>query len=109
MRKSQPREHLDDERLLAYLDGELDNARLRATQAHLDICWKCRSALAELEVQAETISRLLAQSSDDLITRSALAREKFLQWRNAFEAKRRFFFGNMPPQKLRYVVHGVLA
>ena len=97
MRINRSREHLADEVLLAYLDGEMSNARMRAIRAHLNICWKCRSALAELESQAEAISRLLAEKSKDEIDRSVRAREKFLRWRTDFEAQQRFFFRCQPP------------
>jgi predicted anti-sigma-YlaC factor YlaD len=48
--------------LLAYLDGEMSMARIRAIRNHFKICWKCRSVLADLESQAEAISRLPATS-----------------------------------------------
>ena len=47
----------NDEILLAYLDGEMSMARIRAIRNHLKICWKCRSVLADLESQAKAISR----------------------------------------------------
>ena len=92
MRINRSREHLADEALVAYLDGEMSNTRMRAIRTHLNLCWKCRSAVAELESQAEAISRLLTEKSKNEIDRSLQAREKFLRWRNAFEGRRRFFF-----------------
>lgn len=109
MRMSRSREHLEDEHLLAYLDGEVDSTRVRAIRTHLDTCWQCRSTLAELESQAEAVSRLLAQASKDAIDWSVRARERFLQWRNLFEARQRFFSRNMPPQIVRNVMRAVLA
>jgi len=97
MRINRSREHLADEVLVAYLDGETSKARMRAIRAHLNLCWKCRSALAELESAAEAASRLLAERSKDEIDRSLQARERFLQWRAAFEAHRKFFFKCNPP------------
>lgn len=109
MRMSRLREHLDDEHLLAYLDGEMNNTRARAIRTHLDLCWKCRSALAELETQAEAVSRLLMERSTDEIAQSLQARKRFLQWRAMFEARQRFFFRSPPPQIMRKVVRAVLA
>lgn len=106
---SRSREHLDDEHLLAYLDGEMNNKRARIIRTHLDLCRKCRSALAELEAQAETISRLLIERSTDEIARSLQARKRFLQWRAMFEARQRFFFRSPSPQLMRNVVRAVLA
>ena len=106
---SRSREHLDDEHLLAYLDGEMNNTRARTIRTHLDLCWKCRSALAELEAQAEAVSRLLVERSTDEIARSLQARKRFLQWRAMFEARTRFFFRSPPPQIMRNVVRAVLA
>jgi anti-sigma factor RsiW len=109
MRSSRSREHLADEVLVAYLDGEMSNARMRAIRTHLDVCWKCRSALAELEFQAEAISRLLADKSKDEIDRSLRAREKFLRWRTVFEGKQGFFSRCQPPELMRNVASAVLA
>ena len=92
MQINRSREHLADEILVAFLDGEMPKSRMRVIQNHLNLCWNCRSALAELEAAAEATSRLLAERSKDDIDRSLHAREKFLQWRAAFEAHHRFFF-----------------
>ena len=96
MRINRSREHLADEVLVAYLDGEMSKARMRAIRAHLNLCWSCRSALAELETAAEDASRLLAERSKDEIDRSLQARERFLRWRAAFEAHQKFFFNCHP-------------
>ena len=109
MRIGPPREHLADEALLAYLDGEMSNARMRATRTHLTTCWKCRSTLAELESQAEAISRLLAEKSKYEIDQSIQAREKFLRWRTVFESRPRFWFSCRPPQLVRNITGAVLA
>jgi anti-sigma factor RsiW len=98
MQMSRSREHLDDEHLLAYLDSEMNNMRARAIRTHLDLCWRCRSALSDLEAQAEAVSRLLTDRSTDEIARSLQARKRFLQWRAMFEARQRFFFRSPSPQ-----------
>ena len=98
MRTNRSREHLADEILVAFLDGEMSKSQIRAIQNHLNLCWKCRSALAELETAAEATSRLLAERSKDEIDRSLQARERFLQWKAAFEARELFFFKCHPPQ-----------
>ena len=56
-----PLRHHHDDTLLAYLDGELSRLRAHSVYLHLQICWNCRAKLAELEVCAETVSRLLSQ------------------------------------------------
>jgi anti-sigma factor RsiW len=109
MRMSRSREHPDHEHLLAYLDGEMNNTRARAVRTHLDLCWKCRSALAELEAQAEAVSRLLTGRSTDEIARRVRARERFLQWRALLEARQRFLVRSPSPQIMRNVARAVLA
>ena len=86
--------------LLAYLDGEMSIARMRVVRNHLRICWQCRAALAELEAQIEAISHLLSARTKVDTDRSIKANEKFMQWRNAFEAQRRLGFEFLPPQML---------
>jgi anti-sigma factor RsiW len=78
MRANRLHEHPDEEMLLAYLDGEVSAAPIRRIRNHLKSCWKCRSILAELESQAEAISRLLTASSDSDIDRSVAAKEEIL-------------------------------
>lgn len=109
MQINRSREHLADEALVAYLDGEMSNARMRAIRTHLNLCWKCRSAMAELESQAEAISRLLAEKSNDDVDRSLQARERFLRWRAAFESRQRFNFRSPPFHFVGCVPGAVLA
>ena len=109
MRTNRSPEHPNDEMLLAYLDGEMSMARIRAIRNHLKNCWKCRSVLADLESQAEAISRLLTANLDSEIDRSTDAKEKFLRWRKAFENRRQFFLRSMPHQLLRNVVRVAFA
>lgn len=96
MRTNRSREHLNDEALVAYLDGEVSKARTRVIRAHLSLCWKCRSALTELETTAEAASRLLAERSKDEVDRSLQAQERFLRWKTTFEAHQRFFLKCQP-------------
>jgi anti-sigma factor RsiW len=109
MRTSRLREHPNDEMLLAYLDGEMPNRRMRETRSHLKICWQCRSALSQLESQAEAISQLLSATSKFDSDRSARAKEKFLRWRTAFESSRRSFFRFQPPQLMGNVADVIPA
>jgi anti-sigma factor RsiW len=95
--------------LLAYLDGEMSMARIRAIRNHLKNCWKCRSVLADLESQAEAISRLLTANLDSEIDRSVEAKEKFLRWRTSFENRRHFFLRSLPSLLLRNVVRVAFA
>lgn len=103
MRRITSTEHPNDEALLAFLDGELSKARIPAIRNHLKICWKCRSMLAQLESQAETIARLLSTQLDSDISRSHKAKEKFLEWRTSFEKRQKSFF------RIRFSIlgHGV--
>ena len=93
--------HPNEETLLAYVDGELSNARVRAVRNHLTSCWTCRSVLADLESQAEAISRLLSDQTKSDIDRSIRAKEKFLGWRESFEKRRKFLFRERRPTLLR--------
>lgn len=97
MRINRSRDHLADEVLVAYLDGEKSKAQMRAIRTHLNLCWKCRAALAELETAAEAASRLLSERSRDEVDRSFQARERFLRWKATFEAHQRFFLKCQPP------------
>jgi len=85
-------EHPNDEALLAYLDGELSKARTRSIRNHLKSCWKCRFVLADLESQAQTISRLLSAKLDSDPDRFVNAKEKFSRWRASFEKRQKSFF-----------------
>jgi len=67
---------------------------MRRTEKHLQSCWRCRSALAELERQAQRISRLLSNQNDSDIARSQHAKEKFLNVKRSLEA-----LGEKPPRK----------
>jgi anti-sigma factor RsiW len=94
---SRTNEHPNYEILLAYLDGEVSAARMRTIRNHLMSCWKCRSVLAELESQAEAISRLLTENSGSDTDQSVVAKEKFLQWRASFEKQRKTLFKSTSP------------
>jgi len=109
MSAKQSREHLEDEVLLAYLDGEMSNTRMRVIRNHLRTCWKCRSTLAEVESQVETISRLLDRKSKYEKERFVQAREKFLRWRKDFEIRQKFFFRCQPPHVVKGIADAVLA
>ena len=85
-------EHANVEELLAYLDGEISSARIRTIHNHLRSCWKCRFVLADLESQAEAISRLLSAKLDSDIDRTVKAKWKFLQWRASLEKHQKSFF-----------------
>lgn len=102
MRANRSSEHPNDEILLAYLDGEMSNVRIRAIRTHLRACWKCRSVLAELESQAEAVSRLLSVKSKFEIDRAVQAREKFLRWRTDFEDRQKPFRLCQLPQFARH-------
>ncbi len=88
MRINLATEHPDDAALLGYLDAELSRVAMRKTEKHLQSCWKCRSALAELESQAESISRLLYHQGDSDIARTHNAKERFLSLKRSLETPR---------------------
>lgn len=56
---------------------------------HLKSCWRCRSVLADLESQAEALSRLLSAQLGPDRGRFSKAKERFLQWRISYERRRR--------------------
>jgi hypothetical protein len=85
MKRNLATEHPDDATLLGYLDAELSRVAMRRTEKHLQSCWKCRSALAELEYQAQGISRLLSPQDDSDIARAQNAKAKFLNLKGALE------------------------
>jgi predicted anti-sigma-YlaC factor YlaD len=108
MRRRTLPEHPKDEAILAYLDGEMSRVQARPILNHLKSCWECRSVLADLETQAETISRLLSARQDSDIGRSAKAKERFFRWRTSFERQRRAFF-RIRRSLLRNPLHVALA
>lgn len=105
MRSGKPLEHLSEEQLLAYLDGEMSLARTRSARNHLKVCWKCRSLLAELETQIGEISRLFSARTKIDTDRSSEAKEKFLQWRDNFEAQQRLLPKFLPSQLSLHQLH----
>ena len=88
MRTNKMLEHPDDAKLLAFLDGELSMSEARTVKMHMNRCWKCRTALADLESQVEHVSRLLSANSNADIDRSDQAKARFLEWKKAFEKKK---------------------
>ena len=46
---SAPMKHLDEERLLRYVDGELPVREANRARAHLEACWQCRVEFEELQ------------------------------------------------------------
>ena len=99
MKRNLSNEHPEDAALLAYLDAELPGAATRRILKHLQTCWKCRSALAELELLAQTASKLLFQQDESDIARMREARARFIQLKASVEQRseerlieRRIFF-----------------
>lgn len=50
--------HIEDERLVSFLDGEIDAGPQKEMQAHLESCWDCRSRLCDVERSIEKFLRL---------------------------------------------------
>ena len=72
-------EHLEDAVILAYLDGELSRADARKAKHHLQSCWNCRSAAAELELLAQTAYALLSGGDRADAVRTGAAKAEFLR------------------------------
>ena len=72
-------EHLDDAVILAYLDGELSRADARMAKHHLQSCWNCRSAAAELELLAQTAYALLSSGDEANAVQTGAAKAEFLK------------------------------
>ena len=89
MKRNPSNVHLEDTILLAYLDAELPRAAMRSTAQHLQTCWKCRAALADLELQAEAAAKLLTHQTEGDISRSEAAKAKFHERKSRFEARSR--------------------
>ena len=85
--KSHP--HPSEESLLAFLDGEVSLTERRSIRNHLQICWRCRSSLRNLEEQIEAAFRLLVQASGQDAQRLISARQRMLRWIRSFELKDR--------------------
>ena len=81
--------HPEDTILLAYLDAELPRASMRVTAQHLQVCWKCRAALAEVELRAQAASKLIAHQDESDSARAEIARDKFLKQKSLVEARTR--------------------
>jgi anti-sigma factor RsiW len=103
MRTSRQYEHPSEEKLLAYLDGELTSAELNVIQDHLMRCWKCRTEQAELESQIETVSRILSDCSNIDTDRSEQAKEHFIDWQKSFEKQNKSVFHVWHPRITRIV------
>jgi anti-sigma factor RsiW len=75
MKRKPSVEHIEDAVILAYLDGELSGATWRKAKHHLQSCWNCRSAAAELELLAQTAYALLSggDEADSVLTDIAKA------------------------------------
>jgi anti-sigma factor RsiW len=89
MKRNLSNEHPEDTLLLAFMDAELPRATMRSTKQHLQACWKCRATLAELELQAQAVSKLLCQEDESDTVRAEKAKAKFLEKKSALEARTR--------------------
>jgi len=89
MKRNLSSAHPEDTVLLAFMDAELPRVVMRSTKQHLQACWKCRAALAELELQAQAVSKLLCHEDEPDIARAEKAKAKFLERKSALEARTR--------------------
>ena len=88
MKRNLATEHPDDVALLGYLDAELSRVAMRRTERHLQSCWKCRSALAELESSSTEYIQAFVHQDDSDIARTQSAKEKFLNLKRSLETLR---------------------
>src|SRR5688572_3312511 len=51
-------QHLDDDQLIAYLDGELSHDELSEARTHFESCWSCRGRLTKVQSSIERFLRL---------------------------------------------------
>ena len=79
MRRNLSPEHLEDAAILAYLDGELSRAATRRAKLHLQSCWKCRYAAAELEQLAQTAYVLLEGRGESDVHLTSTAKDEFFR------------------------------
>ena len=86
MRRNPSTEHLEDAVILAYLDGELSRAAARKARQHLQSCWNCRSATAELELLAQTAYALLAGGDELDAAHADTAKAEFLRRKAKIDA-----------------------
>lgn len=86
MRRKRSIEHLEDTVILAYLDGELSRAAKREATRHLQSCWRCRSAAAELEVLAQTAYSLLSDRDEPNAAQVGIAKASFLRRKAKIDA-----------------------
>src|SRR5580658_4267268 len=77
MKRKSSIEHLEDAVILAYLDGELSRAAVRKAKRHLQSCWNCRSAAAELELLAQTAYALLSGRDEGDTVQTGNAKAEF--------------------------------
>ena len=79
MKRKPSVEHLEDAVILAFLDGELSRSASRKAKCHLQSCWKCRSAAAELERLAQTAYALLSEADEADPAQTDTANAEFLR------------------------------
>ena len=79
MKRKPSVEHLEDAVILAFLDGELSRPASRKAKHHLQSCWKCRSAAAELELLAQTAYSLVSGGDEAGTVRTDTANAEFLR------------------------------
>ena len=79
MKRKPSVDHLEDAVILAYLDGELSWAAARKAKHHLQSCWNCRSAAAELELLAQTAYALLSGGDEADTVQTGTAKAEFLR------------------------------
>jgi anti-sigma factor RsiW len=57
--------HLSDDKLVAYLDGELSRAEMEAARSHVGSCWSCRTRAAEVQAGIDKFMQARAEVMPD--------------------------------------------
>lgn len=57
--------HLTDDKLVAYLDGELPRAEMEAARSHVGSCWSCRTRAAEVQAGIDKFMQARAEVMPD--------------------------------------------
>lgn len=71
--------HLSEEKLVAYLDGELSRSEMDAARSHVGSCWSCRSRAAEVQVGIDNFLRARAELMPEESTLAESRVEQFRQ------------------------------
>ena len=90
--------HLGDDKLVAYLDGELSRAEMEAARAHVGSCWSCRTRAAEVQAGIDKFMQARAEVMPD---ESFLADSRVEQFRQRLARHAIAVESELPPLQER--------